>query len=114
MWFIGVEVEQETSAPPPKNNPGSAPDDGSEKCRHIKSEFVVFVHPFFRLYSSTLFVCEAVAKFSGVEFLRTIPKSRKRKKREISTVTRKNFFFFDRLLLFLTFSLPSPSWLRGF
>ena len=26
MWFIGVEVEQETSAPPPKRNPGSAPD----------------------------------------------------------------------------------------
>ena len=25
MWFIGVEVEEETSAPPPKNNPGSAP-----------------------------------------------------------------------------------------
>ena len=25
MWFIGVEVEQETSAPPPKTNPGSAP-----------------------------------------------------------------------------------------
>ena len=25
MWFIDVEVEQETSAPPPKNNPGSAP-----------------------------------------------------------------------------------------
>ena len=24
MWFIGVEVEQETSAPPLKN-PGSAP-----------------------------------------------------------------------------------------
>ena len=23
--FIGVEVEQETSAPPPKKNPGSAP-----------------------------------------------------------------------------------------
>ena len=28
MWFIGVEVEQETSAPPPKKNPGSAPEDG--------------------------------------------------------------------------------------
>ena len=27
MWFIGVEVEQETSAPPPKKNPGSAPDN---------------------------------------------------------------------------------------
>ena len=26
MWFIGVEVEQETSVPPPKKNPGSAPD----------------------------------------------------------------------------------------
>ena len=25
MWFIGVEVEQETSAPPPKIDPGSAP-----------------------------------------------------------------------------------------
>ena len=26
MWFIGVEVEQETSVPPPKKNPGSAPE----------------------------------------------------------------------------------------
>ena len=26
MWFIGVEVEQETSAPPPKKNSGSAPE----------------------------------------------------------------------------------------
>ena len=26
MWFIGVEVEQETSAPPPRKNPGSAPE----------------------------------------------------------------------------------------
>ena len=26
LWFIGVEVEQETSALPPKKNPGSAPD----------------------------------------------------------------------------------------
>ena len=26
MWFIGVDVERETSAPPPKKNPGSAPD----------------------------------------------------------------------------------------
>ena len=25
MWLIGVEVEQETSALPPKKNPGSAP-----------------------------------------------------------------------------------------
>ena len=26
MWFTGVEVEQETSAPPRKKNRGSAPD----------------------------------------------------------------------------------------
>ena len=26
MWIIGVEVEQETSAPPPKKNHGSAPE----------------------------------------------------------------------------------------
>ena len=31
MWFIGVEVEQETSAPPPKKNPRSAPDMPSKK-----------------------------------------------------------------------------------
>ena len=28
MWFIGVEVEQEASALPPKKNPGSAPAQG--------------------------------------------------------------------------------------
>ena len=27
IWFIGVEVEQETSAPPPKKKPGSAPEN---------------------------------------------------------------------------------------
>ena len=26
MWFIGVEVEQETSAPPPKKDRGFAPE----------------------------------------------------------------------------------------
>jgi len=35
MWLIGVEVEQETSAPPPKKNPGSAPDfDKTNFTRH--------------------------------------------------------------------------------
>ena len=31
MWFIGVEVEQETSAPPPKKNPRETifPIDGN-------------------------------------------------------------------------------------
>ena len=30
MWFIGVEVEQETSAPTSKKNPGFAPVSGKE------------------------------------------------------------------------------------
>ena len=29
MWFIGVEVDQETSASRPKKNPGSAPDNNN-------------------------------------------------------------------------------------
>ena len=44
MWFIGVEVEQETSAPPPKKYPGSAP--GNLKVRNeewpVKSTHVLF------------------------------------------------------------------------
>ena len=32
MWFIGVEVVQETSAPPPKKNPRSAPVLTKFKC----------------------------------------------------------------------------------
>ena len=34
MWFIGVEVAQETSAPPPKKNPGSAPGSIDEHPIH--------------------------------------------------------------------------------
>ena len=33
MWFIGVEVGPETSAPRPKKNPGSAPDKAAV-CQH--------------------------------------------------------------------------------
>ena len=43
MWFIGVEVEQEKSAPPPKKNTGSAPGLGPKtiititwKVLHVK------------------------------------------------------------------------------
>ena len=35
MWFIGVEEEQETSAPPPKKNPGSAPENFDAKSLDI-------------------------------------------------------------------------------
>ena len=35
MWFISIAVEQETSAPPPKKSPGSAPVYPA-KMRHSK------------------------------------------------------------------------------
>ena len=38
MWFIGIEVEQETSAPPPKKNPGSAPGEGGDGLAKDKDE----------------------------------------------------------------------------
>ena len=42
MWFIGVEVEQETSAPPPKKNPGSAPEDILAKTRRRMTTAIMF------------------------------------------------------------------------
>ena len=42
MWFIGVEVEQETSAPPPKKNPGSAPVSVIVKIIHVCNENNLF------------------------------------------------------------------------
>ena len=43
MWFIGVEVEQGTSAPPPKKNPGSAPSLASNlrKLRDTKKLYIL-------------------------------------------------------------------------
>ena len=49
MCFIGVEVEQETSAPPPKMKPGSAPADVRLKLLLIRARRKV--HPFSRLFS---------------------------------------------------------------
>ena len=38
MWFIGVDVEQETTAPPPKKNPGSAPETTVKLSIYLKYE----------------------------------------------------------------------------
>ena len=43
MWFTGVEVEQETSAPPPKKNPGSAPEYSSMTVQIKATKFYVTV-----------------------------------------------------------------------
>ena len=40
MWFIGDEVEQETNAPPPKKNPGSAPAEPQPHPFPLDSEMV--------------------------------------------------------------------------
>ena len=43
MWFIGVEVEQETSAPPPKKNRDlKIPGRRRQRKRRKKSEFALF------------------------------------------------------------------------
>ena len=45
LWFTAVKVEQETSAPPPQKNPGSAPLKGHEvidliyDTRHLRTCF---------------------------------------------------------------------------
>ena len=44
MWFIGVEVEQETSAPPPKKNPGSVPEIYLCKQEHFRIAWVFLIH----------------------------------------------------------------------
>ena len=41
MWFIGVEVEQETNAPPPKKNPGSAPEWPGLKLLDHRVAFII-------------------------------------------------------------------------
>ena len=43
MWFIGVEVEQETSAPSSKRNPGSTPARGFPSGTNQKN--VYHLHP---------------------------------------------------------------------
>ena len=48
MWFIGVEVEQETSAPPPKKNPGFAPALDSRTRTTTSTRFAL---KFFRVLS---------------------------------------------------------------
>ena len=40
MWFIGVEVEQESNAPPPKKNPGSAPVCSTSNVTNGKSQAI--------------------------------------------------------------------------
>ena len=49
MWFIGVEVEQDTSAPPPKKNPGSAPIMGPKLVVKFPSMSIIAIRGHRRL-----------------------------------------------------------------
>ena len=40
MWFIGIEVEQETSAPPPKKNPGSVPERAPASASETHRQYI--------------------------------------------------------------------------
>ena len=46
MWFIGVEVEQDTSAPPPKKNPGSAPVYYAKYYENLGDEICLYTNKF--------------------------------------------------------------------
>ena len=55
MWFIGVEVEHETSAPPPEKNPGSAPvvlSFSDTPCNHLPT-LLFFLFSFFSIFDIT-------------------------------------------------------------
>ena len=54
MWIIGVEVGQETSAPPPKKNPGSAPEVKVTACE-CDSELEIISVVLNSIYSMFLF-----------------------------------------------------------
>ena len=47
VWFIGVEVEQERSAPPLKKNPGSAPELINPLNPNIKIEILIYCSYYF-------------------------------------------------------------------
>ena len=52
MWFIGVEVEQETSASPPNKKPGSAP--GVNQPRRITPSEISIILQMMRKPNSTI------------------------------------------------------------
>ena len=43
MWFTGVEVEQETSAPPPKKIRGSAPAAEMPTSGHYMKSYMMYI-----------------------------------------------------------------------
>ena len=64
MWFIGVEVEQEMSAPPPKQNPGSAPERDSGFLElYFRFQSPVFHIPQTKLSRNDRVICQVHFQF---------------------------------------------------
>ena len=64
IWFIGVEVEQETSAPHPKKNPGSAPEELKINCMVIKTKIINVKDLFVIIYG-----CKSISSTNILEGL---------------------------------------------
>ena len=64
MSFIGVEVEQEMSAPPPKQNPGSAPERDSGFLElYFRFQSPVFHIPQTKLSRNDCVICQVHFQF---------------------------------------------------
>ena len=64
MWFIGVEVEPEMSAPPPKQNPGSAPERDSGFLElYFRFQSPVFHIPQTKLSRNDRVICQVHFQF---------------------------------------------------
>ena len=71
MWFIGVEVEQETSAPPPNKKPGSAPvfvmfNATQQRERRFPALTYHIIYMYVKRHTSTLHFIEIFALFFSV------------------------------------------------
>ena len=64
MWFISVEVEPEMSAPPPKQNPGSAPERDSGFLElYFRFQSPVFHIPQTKLSRNDRVICQVHFQF---------------------------------------------------
>ena len=75
VWFIGVEVEQETSAPPPKKNPGSAPVGPLEglTLSTLRGVFLIQFYPLEITQREIIFEIEACERQGKDYYVKTLP-----------------------------------------
>ena len=109
MWFIGVEVEQETSAPAPKKNPGSAPKTIENCCRFVFYNIIdSFLRPFtFKFSENRWFIVKIglhVLPYEDAFWTRKKPQS---KSLDISCILigTRTYFIFICIAIYLVGSI---------